>query len=125
VEEHHFYDVRFVGAIFFAGIRGGVNQDNLTEIQQEFMGHVKNHDVEHVVFDFKELTGPDTTAVAGLLSLLNNMRQMHPSGKLGLLNVGEDSRNILEMSKLLEAFEQYASQAEAEKALLENSESNY
>jgi len=70
----YFTNVRFVGSIVVASIKGGVHHGNLKDIQKEFGDIAKDHNITHVVFDFKDLTGGDSAAVAGLVDLLKELR---------------------------------------------------
>jgi len=86
---------------------------SLRDVQNEFAEATKNIILKNILFDLKDVTQTDTAGIAGLVDLLRYMKGHHNDGKIGLLNLSENMRSLLTISKVGGIFKDYKSQQEA------------
>jgi len=106
-------DVFQSGNLTIVRLSKSVTFDSLSAVQKEYAETTKTRKTKNILFDLKEVSRTDTAGVAGLIDLLRYMKSHHNDGKIGLLNLSENMRSLLTISKVGGIFKDYKSKEEA------------
>ena len=90
-----------------------VTFESLSAIQKEYTEVTKTKKTQNILFDMNEVSQTDSAGIAGLVDLLRHMKSHHINGKVGLLNLSENMRALLTISKVDGIFKDYKSEKEA------------
>ena len=101
--------LRVKGRIDVAALGESSSQRALQARQQ------KGFEYKHLLLDFADVTYIDSSAVAALLLTLRDYQKAHH--KLGVINLGEEPRNMLQIAKVDRLFLSYETEAQALKDL--------
>ena len=113
----HITDVVFLGDLTVIKLSKSITFGNLNDVQREFTDVTKNRNIKNILFDLKEVSQTDSTGIAGLVDLLRYMKSHQNSGKVALLNLSENMKSLLAISKVESIFKVYSSLEEAQKDL--------
>ncbi len=69
-----------------------------------------------VVFDFKEVTGMDSSGLGALMKVYSDIRPH--GGKIAVINVNKHVKNLIVMARLITVFKSFENEDEAVAALL-------
>lgn|SRR3989338_981703 len=106
-------DVSQTGDLTIVRLSKFVTFESLSAIQKEYAEATKAKKTKNILFDLKEVSQTDSAGIAGLVDLLRYMKSHHIDGKVGLLNLSENMRSLLTISKVGELFKDYKSEKEA------------
>ncbi len=114
---HYIKEISYSDKITIVKLSKNITFQSLAEVQKEFAEATKDKSVKNILFDLKDVSQTDSSGVAGLIDLLRYMRGHQNSGKVGLLNLSENMKALLSISKVESIFKVYSSLAEAQKDL--------
>lgn len=106
-------DISQAGNLTIVRLSGSITFESLSTVQKEYAEATKAKKTQNILFDMKEVYQTDSAGIAGLVDLLRYMKSNHINGKVGLLNLSENMRSLLTISKVGGIFKDYESREEA------------
>ena len=98
-------------------VQGRVDMTVVAHMEKfsEKMRNEKGFEHKQLLLDFADVSYIDTSVVAVLLKTMGVYKKTHH--KLGIINLGEEPRNMLEITKVDKLFILYENEAQAVQAL--------
>ena len=106
-------EVSQAGNLTVVRLSKSVTFESLSTIQKEYAEATRAKKTQNILFDLKEVSQTDSAGIAGLVDLLRYMKNHHIDGKVGLLNLSENMRALLTITKVGGIFKDYKSEKEA------------
>jgi len=91
-------------------LKGDITFDTLSSIHHEHIDRFKGADIKNVLADFKDVVNIDTGVIVALVSRLKEMRSIGKDGRIGLINLSDKMRILLDISKTKDLFIEYRSE---------------
>ena len=113
----HIKEVNHSGNTTILKLAKNITFNNLKEVQKEFAEATEGKNIKNILFDLKDVTQTDSSGIASLIDLLRYMKTHKNDGKVGLINLSEKMKSLLEISKAQSIFKIYSSIDEALKDL--------
>ena len=109
----HIKEVTHSGNTTIVKLAESITFGNLRDVQSEFSNVTKNKNIKNILFDLKDVSQTDSSGIAGLVDLLRYMKNHQNRGKVGLINLSENMKALLTISKTNSIFKVYPSMDEA------------
>ncbi len=113
----HIQEINHSGNITILKLAKSITFSNLKDVQSEFAAATKNKSIKNILFDLKDVAQTDSAGIAALIDLLRYMKNHQNTGKVGLINLSENMKSLLAISKVESIFKVYSSLEEAQKDL--------
>ena len=109
----HIIEVAYSSQLIIVKLTKSITFQNLSDVQKEFAEATKGRNIKNILFDLKEVSQTDSSGIAGLVDLLRYMKSQHNDGKVGLVNLSENMKALLAISKAESIFKIYLSTDDA------------
>ena len=106
-------DIKQSGKLTILKLEKSITFNNLKEVQNEYAEITKGRNIQNSLFDLGNVSGTDTSGIAALVDLLRYMKSHHNDGKVGLVNLSENMKSLLTISKVDSIFKIYLSTDDA------------
>ncbi len=104
-------EVRDTGNLITIRLQGPIDKVTVPVVCVDFRGKLKSYLDKNILLDFRSVTDVDSATVANLIFLLNQLQQRQK--KLGIIHVGDELENFMEVDKVRSLIHVYGSEEEA------------
>jgi len=118
--DEHVKSVDLRQGVTIVRLYGSINYKNLMSVREEFLRKIKNLPAKNIVFDLKHVVDADTAGLAMIVNLFKHMKESGRGEQIGLINLSQKMRDLLEISKLNKVFKEYLSERRAITSLLKS-----
>ena len=104
-------EIKEIDILVIIKLKGSIDFHALPIIKANFENKIEKYLDKHILLDFKEVTHVDSTTLAALIQLLNELKKRNR--KLGIVNITSILREYLKIANLESVVQVYKSQTEA------------
>ncbi len=112
-QANYINSLEFYKGVTILRLAGAITCANVKDAQEEYRAKMKGRLVKNVLFDLKEVKETDTAGLAALISLFKYMRDNKIGEKIGLINISDKTKELLDISKTAILFHIFTSEEEA------------
>lgn len=109
----HIKDIVFKDSLAIVRLAETVTFENLQEVQKEFGLVTKGRKIKNILFDLKGVSDADSSGLAALVDLLRYMKEHNTNSRIGLINLSDNMRSLISISKISCFFQEYGSEKAA------------
>lgn len=109
-------EIKRLNTITIIRFKGAITSTAIPTLNKNIGDYAKEPLDRHVLLDFKDVTDVDSSTIASLLMLLNNVTKSNR--KLGVINVIQELKSLLQIQKFESLITVYENEEEALKELV-------
>ncbi len=96
--EQYIAGVDFMAGVTVVRLKGKATYDTMKYIEGQFIERTRGKEIHNIIFDFEQVSDADTSSVAELIELWEQMAK-RPAGKtIGLVNIPPKLKGLLEIT---------------------------
>ena len=111
-------EIKEIDGLVIIRLKGYIDTYTIPAIRTNFVSKAKKYLDKNILLDFKEATHVDSTTLASLIQLLNELKKRNK--KLGIANATPLLKKYLDINKLRSMIQIYKNEDAALKDLLQN-----
>jgi len=109
-------DIKRLDAVTVVRFRGDINSATIPILNQNIGNYTKEPLDRHILLDFKDVSDVDSSTIASLLMLLNNVTRSNR--KLGIINATQELISLFQIQRVGSLITVYENEAKALKELI-------
>jgi anti-anti-sigma factor len=113
----HIKSLEFYKGVTIVRITGSVTFDNLASAQAEYKEKLRDKPAKNILFDLRDVSDTDTSGIAALIELFKHMKANQTGEKIGLINISQKMKDLLDVLKTAPLFNVYSTEEKAIKDL--------
>jgi anti-anti-sigma regulatory factor len=92
--------VEFRQGVTIVRLKGRATYDTMKYIEEQFIARMKGREVKNILFDYKNVSDADTSSIAELVELWEQMKELHSGNVIGLVNIPPRLQGLLEITNI-------------------------
>jgi len=105
--------IEFRQGVTVVRLAGKATYETMKYIEKQFIAQMKGKTVKNILFDYKNVSDIDTSGIAELVELWEQMKELHAGNVIGLVNIPPKLEGLLELTSTQGLFKLFDSEEAA------------
>lgn len=105
--------IEFKEGVTIVRLAGKATYETMKYIEKQFIAQMKGKTVKNILFDYRKVSDIDTSGIAELVELWEQMKEMHEGNVIGLVNIPPKLEGLLELTSTQGLFKLFDSEETA------------